>query len=236
MNKIISLFIICLALLSGGIAFAQTNADSVDILWQADTYTPYWYQGKALYKSGDTLELVAVAQSDSSVLNPNNVIYTWEKDGTVLGSLSGPGMNTLILPTSYFDQRIRINIQARSLDGSFSASSRIVIEESSEQISVYEKDPLFGVVHNKAVDEDFILIKPEVSFLAIPFFFSVESSKSPTLSWLWKLEGREIESSDNEVVFKRTGEAGVAGISASADHVSRALEAGSFNFTILFGQ
>lgn len=236
MKKILFLAI-CLFLATSGLAFAQSVQNSVDIIWQtSSSYTPYWYNGKALYKSGDTLELIAMAQSGSEVLNPDNIIFTWEKNGTVLGSLSGLGKNKLVLPTSFIDQTLRINVSARSQSGDFSASGRTIIEESPEQVHVYETDPLFGVLNNIAIQKDYLLDKPEVSFLAVPFFFSAGTASGPALDWSWLLDNREIESSNNEVIFKRTGEAGSASIEVSVDHINKMMEAAESKFRILFGE
>jgi hypothetical protein len=92
---------------------------NVDLIWEADSYTPPFYQGKALLSQYETVKVVAVPHlgKDSSTLSPTNLIYTWEKDGRVIGNLSGYGKNTLIIDSSLTLKASTINVTVSNKEG-----------------------------------------------------------------------------------------------------------------------
>ncbi|MFQ5754351.1 MAG: hypothetical protein ACE5HI_20410, partial [bacterium] len=62
----------------------------VDLIWEAGVYTPPFYSGKALPSSESEITIVAVPQlvtSSGNKLKSSDLIFTWKKDGKVLGSL-----------------------------------------------------------------------------------------------------------------------------------------------------
>src|SRR3990167_742525 len=84
-------------------------AQSVDILWQGDTYTPPFYKGKSLWSNQSRITFVAIPQG---LGNPASLNYKWTKNGTVLGNINGIGKNTLSFTDSILSrpQTIRVDI------------------------------------------------------------------------------------------------------------------------------
>ena len=62
----------------------------VDILWQADSYVPPFYRGKALYGPQSMLQLLA-----NPSFGNNNLIYKWSVDGEAFPGISGYGKNAV---------------------------------------------------------------------------------------------------------------------------------------------
>lgn len=60
------------------------QANDVDILWQAETYTPPFYQGYARPSFGSDLKLFAIPHIKDSLGNTiakDKLIFNWQKDG-----------------------------------------------------------------------------------------------------------------------------------------------------------
>src|SRR5438552_1851966 len=77
------------------------SAQSVDILYVGNTYTPPFYQGGALWSGESSLKLFAVPQG---LGDPKSVSYRWSRGTTVLGSQSGVGKNTLSYTDDLFSK------------------------------------------------------------------------------------------------------------------------------------
>ena len=77
----------------------HTNAQSVDILWQGEVYTPPFYQGKTFWSKQSRVTLVAIPHGLGNTANLN---YKWTKNGTVLGNINGIGRNYLSFVDSIY--------------------------------------------------------------------------------------------------------------------------------------
>ncbi len=56
------------------------SISEVEILWEADTYTPPFYKGKALYSPDAPLSLLAIPTVPKGT-RPETLTYLWKKDG-----------------------------------------------------------------------------------------------------------------------------------------------------------
>ena len=68
MKKIVFLFAIY------SLLFTVVNAQSVDLLWQGETYVPPFYKGKSLWSDQSRITLFAIPQG---LGNPANLNYAF---------------------------------------------------------------------------------------------------------------------------------------------------------------
>jgi hypothetical protein len=208
----------------------------VDLIWEANTYTPVWYKGKALFTPTAGLTFTAIPSiitSDGTQANPRDVVYTWRQDGRVLGSQSGYGRNVFRISPSMIDESIRISVTAEVED--MKAQSAASVTLSGERVLVYKDDPLLGVLSNNAVSGAFELLEDEVSFRAFPLHFTTNSSSDLSLEYSWQLGNTVIPDANNVVTFKQTGEEGVARISLVVENKTNFLQKAVSAFDIIFG-
>jgi hypothetical protein len=68
----------------------------VDILWQANTYTPPFYKGKALFTPESNVTFIALFNIiiGGKRVDPSDVVYKWKVNRTVDGANSGFGKNS----------------------------------------------------------------------------------------------------------------------------------------------
>src|SRR3989344_1441328 len=87
------------------------SAQSVDLLWQGETYTPPFFEGRSLWSNQSRVTIVAVPQGlgNASALN-----YRWTKNDTVLGSLSGVGKSLLSLKDTILSKPQTIKVEVVS--------------------------------------------------------------------------------------------------------------------------
>ncbi|MFZ2523593.1 MAG: hypothetical protein WAW92_04380, partial [Minisyncoccia bacterium] len=79
---------------------AKIRPLDVDLLWQADSYVPPFYKGKAMFSHENQITFVAIPHilnSAGQEVNPKNLIYKWTKDSIVMDSQSGYGKNTVTI-------------------------------------------------------------------------------------------------------------------------------------------
>jgi hypothetical protein len=204
--------------------------EEVDVLWQANSYTPPFYKGKAMYPPEGEVTLVAMpnfATRTGAIVNPDTLIYKWSQDGTVLGSKSGYGKRTLSITGSILSKTSRISVEVSNLTGDLIAKQTIQITPETPKVFLYENSPVYGILFNKAVVNNFTLIGQEVAFEAYPFFYSTKNRSNTNLTYAWRLNDQEllVPNSQFSMVFRnQKNESGTTNIAVNVIHKEKLLQ------------
>lgn len=218
------------------------NPVDVDVLWQADTYTPPFYKGKALYTPEAHLTFVAlpnITNTSGSRINPSDVVYTWKVDREVQGDLSGYGVNTfdfngpILLTPKLIQTEVypASNPTQRGLNG-------ITVTPTSPEGILYEDNPLYGILYNKAVPSQYTLTSPEIKFTVAPYFFST-NNKNLNISYNWNLNTASLNIPDyqNSAIFRRTDDSeGQAIVSVGLTSTNKLLQFTNAGLSIFYGE
>ncbi len=210
----------------------------LEILWEAGTFTPPFYKGKALLSPESTIKITAFPEFiyNGEKISPANLIYDWEINSKKKTDMSGYGKRTISYKLSSFSREEDIKVTVSSYSKTIVAEKRIKIVATSPKIVFYQENPLEGAQYNKALEKENDLFGGEISVRAEPYFFS--NSNLNQLSYQWKMNGNLMEAGGgkNAVDF-RAGE-GISG-SALIDLVIQnpisILQTASSNFKINFG-
>ena len=171
----------------------------VDILFEAVSYVPPFYKGKAMNINQGTVVVVAFPEmfdQNGKKFATKDLIYSWKKDGVVVPSVSGPGKNYFSYSGEVPISDSNIEVTVSSLDQSITANRQITITVNDPKIIFYENNPIYGIMFNKAVKSSVQLLNDEFSVLAIPYFFSVGYAGTPNLDYAWSLNGQTIQNQD----------------------------------------
>lgn len=213
----------------GTAAVAQTSLipTEVDLLFDANSYIPPFYRGRALPAAGTSLRLQAITRfkkTNGSFVQPSDIIYTWRKNGQVLGSLSGHGRSSALVPAPYLYGADTISVEAVSADDTFSGASSILIPSIQPQLRLYEDHPLFGVLFSQALATTSQIKDREMTFAAVPYFAQAASANDPALSYEWSVNGTRAPASDihNEITVGTQADqgGGIARIALSMSHAT----------------
>ena len=206
----------------------------VDIVWEANTYTPPFYRGRSLFSSESTLTLLAVPNivRNGSTIPSSQLIYTWEHDSTVLGSKSGTGKNSLTLTGSVLSQSEVVAVEVKTLDGSIKARERIVIPITNSFIRIYEDNPLLGVRFHKSLDATTNISNEEITLQAVPFFVPIGHPRG--LVWDWVVG--DVHTYDHEITLRNTTDtiSGKVPVRVSAKKQGTLLHSPEMNFELIF--
>lgn len=209
------------------------SAQSVDLLWQGETYTPPFYYGKREWSKQSSVTLVAVPQN---LGNPANLNYKWTKNGTVLGSLSGIGRNSLKFADPLFSKPQRVEVEIISPFEEVLARSAVTLTPTSPGVLVYEKNPLLGYMFHKAVGGGYFLKEGEVTFAAFPLFSSPALREGDHITYRWRTNSGESEMGPQVTYRVPDGGQGSSIIDLTLTHNSKILENISKRFLVQFGE
>ncbi len=171
---------------------AALRPGSVTLMWEADSYTPPFYRGRALPGSQSPIRAQAVPdlRRDAARIPTNDIVFTWLRDGARFASGRGLTSVTFAGP-SLFDMD-RITVVAESLDGTIVARDETNLRGADPKIELYEHHPLFGTLYHRAFVGTVINREAEQKFAAVPFF-APHSPRDPNLIYKWMVNTTPIE-------------------------------------------
>lgn len=224
-----------LAVISGifiCLPWAGVHAQSVDILWQGETYVPPFYSGKSLWSNQSRITLVAMPQK---LGNPLTLNYRWTKNGTVLGNVSGLGRNSLSFSDTVLSRPQSIGVEILGEERVL-ASAQVTVAPIQSELVVYENNPLYGLLFNRAIGENYKLEEKEVTFTGFPFFFSVKSRLDPSLTYRWRTNVGDGGSGQSETYRIPEGVSGSSKIDITISNGGSLLQRAGKSFVIQFGE
>jgi len=162
------------------------NPGTVDLIWEANTSVPPFYEGKALLGWGATFKVVAVPEisENGSIISPSNLVYTWSKNYSVDANQSGYGKNVYSDDGSinYTQGGDIIGVKIATKDGEASSQGSTTVSPVTPSLLLYEESPIYGILYNESLSQT-TLSGDSVTLRAEPFFFSNISSIIGSLAW-----------------------------------------------------
>ncbi len=211
---------------------ASFSAQSIDLIWEGDSYTPPFYEGGVPWSSQSYIRLWAIPQGFS---NPSSLIYRWTKSELVLGSFSGVGKNTLILSDSKLSKPQNFRVEIMSPEDDILAVTGFTIVPHEPEMLIYENHPLYGLLLNRAIKSDYELFRDEVTFSAFPIFLGIKSLDQESLSTTWRSNGKEIGQGPEITLRKPEGVEGSTSVSTKVTDQNILMWPLEKNFLIQFG-
>ncbi|MEI6850262.1 MAG: hypothetical protein WCK29_04455 [archaeon] len=213
--------------------------EEVDLVWEAKTYTPPFYKGKALYTPQETVTVAAFPnfKADGSVgVDPSHLTYNWLNDNDTAQDYSGYGKNFMIFQGPIVLNSHTVTLNATS-DSSAKSESFVNLNPIQPNVLVYEDSPLYGVQFNKALPVSFYLTNSEETLVAYPYYFGFKWRSDPDAQYVWNMNGQDISGTNQpSMVFKNTAtSAGQTSVGIDVTSVSNFLVEASQALNISFG-
>ncbi len=212
------------------------------LLWEADTYVPPFFKGASHYTPGSTIRAQAephFLKDNGSVYANAELIYTWSKNGTVLGSQSGVGARSLITEGPKFLGEYILSVEVRSPDGTRIARSSARITTQEPQVVLYERDPLIGVRFHDAIVDNYVFRgSSRVDIQATPYFMSTTHGNNRELSYTWRINNtiaNTPSATPSLLTVQLSSEGNVATtIRVAIEHATQLLQAAEGVFRVTF--
>lgn len=215
----------------------------VSLLWESDTYTPPFYRGKALHSYNGSFRITAIPElmgSGGKMLDSKDLIYTWKKNGTIIADSSGYGKNQFVSSqTSYLREGEDVTVEVSAPRDTLVASRSITIRPTVPKILFYEKNGLYGELYNRALTSRFALSADEVTLTIEPYFFSISDKRASNMSYIWKLNNREVPdfTNESEITLRREDDqAGRSELSVVLQNRNKLLQGAKGDILITFDE
>lgn len=209
----------------------------VALMWEADSYVPPFYKGKALRTFGQDVTLIAMPNFvvDGKVFPAASLLYEWYIGPT---KLSGSGIGQQRITVS--GDALRLYRTARVVvstpDKTSSSGASIDVPSTFPKLQLYEINPLYGRIYERALSGDLYSGTGEFSIIATPYYFNRSNVERGSVSVGWSL----LKSTTTSYGFIQTfspiaGAAGSSVLSVSASDPSNIFMQSSANIQIRYG-
>ncbi len=200
----------------------------IDILWEAQTYTPKHYKGRALPVDSSRVRAIAIPHLGRDT-DPQDLIYNWYKESRLLTKQSGRGKNTLITDSPGLYDDYHLAVEVTDIQGKVLGQNGVRIISTEPELILYKTSPLLGTLFQNALSTKITQQQNiEQSLIAIPYYFSI--TKGQELSYVWRISGAQYiqDSAPNNITITNTNTK--ANISVTAQHQQSLLQSASTSY------
>lgn len=174
----------------------------LDIVWQADTYTPPFYRGRALAVPESRVTAVALPSfmsSSGKTVAPEKLIYKWTVNDRLVGDQSGLGKDTFrVTEATYTENTPLVTVEVSDPTTGLRAVRTVSAPAVQPTILMYNKDPLLGTLFNYALGSTFSPNGQEFTVVAYPYFFSADRVTSSFLNYQWSINNTPTNSTGRQ--------------------------------------
>jgi hypothetical protein len=214
--------------------------EDVTLVWEAETYTPPFYEGKALYTPEAIVKIIALPNfinSNGTKISPKNLIYNWKQDFKAQASASGYGKDFFIFKGNLLQKPTTIHVEVVTVDGTRAGNAVLTVEPVPTKILTYEDSPLYGTLRNRVLSTQSLVKNQEVRVEAVPFSFSVLNPSSGSLTYSWAVNSRGVDTPVPKNILtlrNEKAETGSALVSVSVTHAGNIFQTSGITFPIIF--
>ena len=162
---------------------SEITLRNVELYWSADTYVPFNYQGRALPVKNSFVTIDVYLEISGE--NPKNLKYSWFLDGFFQESKSGYGKDSFrfgVRKTKGDSHEVLVKIFNESRSFLIERTIKTPIAEPEIVVSPLSENSIFSKIIT-------VLSGKEISFIAKPYFFSID--KLANLTFNWQINGQQ---------------------------------------------
>lgn len=206
--------------------------NSIPLVWEAtNSYTPPLYQGKKLRGPGGSMKMVALLPK--TLGDSSEFMFLWREDGEALGSLSGIGKDSVILPGNILQKNPLVSVDIINTRGVTVARGAVPVPETEPLLLVYKETPLSGIDFSNTVSKKNIFSDDTLSVTLFPYFFSTQDRN--TIDYYWTIgEGGNLQQYSGVDALFQKGGSGQAHIDITAQNEYFLLDRTKSYFSLTF--
>jgi hypothetical protein len=179
----------------------------IDLLWEADTYTPPFYKGKALPTHKSLVKLTAIPRFNTTTSDPRSYSYTWTANRSQ-GIGSGLSKYTTAVRMGYAGTPVPITVEVINPEQSGEKGEAAqTIMATDPLLLFYEDAPLLGIRFDHALLGSVLTHGTQFTLRAAPYFFSTEDMGTSNMIYTWQQDGQKVPlgSDPNVLVLSKQG-------------------------------
>jgi hypothetical protein len=166
----------------------------IDLMWEAQGYTPPFYKGKARPTVFSKVKVAAFPRFNKVSDDPGRYTYSWFiRESTVVGE--GLGRSSALVESPRSGQKLDIKVDVQTPDRTSKGIKRLTIRSGDPVVLLYQDAPLLGFrIENALGFSAFPVTSDTAVVRAVPYYFSKDAVEERNLRVTWSLDGATIPS------------------------------------------
>ncbi len=218
--------------------FINIQTANLDLIYEANTYVPPFYKGRSLFVTQSEITVAAMAEvfENGAKLPKNKVIYNWYYNDNYASNLSGIGKDSARFEGDILSRPFSVSVIVESLNPGIKSKNKILIKPVPSKILMYENNPIYGSLFEKALTGIFNFDREEVGITAVPYFFSTKDRTSKDIKYSWSENGKKIgdETFGSFINYQNPNRKlnGISFLRVEVENLSRFMQSGDNSFKI----
>ena len=205
---------------------ARLHPSAVYILYEARTYTPPLFFGRALPSSGAQVLLHA----ETTDGNPDKTEYTWSIDGSRAPGLSGVGKQTITLTMPQYTG-MTVSVSTRNAVENTSGSATVRLNPTEPLLLLYPHDPVTGIRYANALTT-VASVRAEWSTVRLEPYYTPTVFSGGDFGYRWVVSGETANNASQEMDLPADSQSSLsASVLRNNKTISNAKE--TWNITVL---
>ena len=205
----------------------------LDLIIEPQTYTPAFYQGRALPTKGSLVYINALLQTKDGPVDSSKYSYTWSLNSKSVygGARSGNSWASITVPHG---SASIITIAVQDSSGTTVARKLFPLPAIAVEVQFYELNTLLGL-STKAITEGVILAGNSTSIKAVPYYLDTRAVNG-NLFTQWSVDNQIVQTENNdpfEINLNR-GVSGNAVVSFKLRNLAELLQSDEQSFNVAF--
>lgn len=214
------------------------NPSSVDLIWEANTYTPDFFNGKALHSSESEIKVTAMPRilRNGVPVSANNLVYKWKRNGIAMQDQSGYGKRSIVFDGAKTFGSDYITVEVSTVDNAVTSSGKVTIRPFEPQILFYLNDD-FGVRSERVLGSSETIFVPEFTLKAEPYYFSLKELEDSKTNYSWTVNGRTVnphQTNKNLITFRQEGGGGRGTVTLEIINLAKRLQSAAKSISLSF--
>lgn len=205
----------------------------LDLIIEPQTYTPLFYQGRALPTKGSIVFINALLQNSQGPIDSSQYSYNWSLNGKPVngGAKMGANWSQVTVPHGR-SSTVTITIQDKG--GSIVARKLVAIPSVPFELYFYELNTLLGQ-STRAITRDLVLTGQSTTIKSIPYYLDIRAIDD-NLMTKWDINNQpiDVENDDPFEINLTRGAEGSARVSFKVTNMNELLQNADATFTVRF--
>lgn len=205
----------------------------IDVIIEADTNVPNFYEGRALPSPDAPIRIIAIPH-DGSGASPAAYTYKWELNNKVFfgGAVNSRYAIETTMPTF---KNALLSVTVFDDTGSVVGKKNMRLSGVEPELLFYEENALRGLTQRTIMDA-YTLTGDEVTVRAEPYYVNRESDAEANV-YEWRVDGNIVNNTGDDphnLTLRKTGGAGNASVSFREANTKDLFQYARGSFTIFF--
>lgn len=204
----------------------------IDLVVNANTYTPYFYAGRKLPSSGSDVTVRALVFKNNTQVQ-SGLSYLWKVGNSVQNGGAVQGADMLSFSPS-FETEIVVSVDIVNTQGEVLGHETRVIPLAEPELYFYERNPLRGLLPT-ALHDPYTLIGDEMNMRAEAYFIDDDLASGHAFAQ-WYIDGKEASFGEvpQEITLRKEGNSGTSKIMFNIRNLDALLQGVKKTITVRF--